>query len=126
MVDHVVHVDTDIVLMGLVDEVLEVFLRAVALLNCGVILYVVAVIALGGMDRRKPQAGYTKLVKVIQALSDTVKVSIAVSVRILEGEDIYLVGDAGEFLGRVKIRVVLPFSAVFRLSFRLMSPGRSC
>ena len=72
VVDDVVHIDADVVLVGFRDKVLEVILRAVTLLYGGVILHVIAVVALGGMERREPQAGYAKFVKVIQAFSNAV------------------------------------------------------
>ena len=94
VVHHVVHVDTDVVLVGLGYELLEVVQGAVAPVHRLIVGYVVAVIALGGLDRAEPQGGNAELVEVVQFGDQALEVSVAVPVAVLEAEHVHLVSEA--------------------------------
>ena len=123
MVHHVVHVDTDVVLVSLLDEVLEVFFRAVALVHGLVVGDVVAVIALCRLDGGEPEGGDSEGIEVVETLGEAAQVAVAVAVGILEAEYVHLIGETGTLVCRCDGGTVSAANVVVGLAVGLMGPG---
>ena len=125
VIDNVIHVDADIVQVGLMDELLEIRLGAEARVHGLVVGDIVAVIALCGLDGREPEGGHAKGVEVVEALGKALEVAITVAVGILETEHVHLIGKAGSLLCGLQ-GAAASAGAVVRLALVLMGPGASC
>ena len=92
VVEHEVHVYLDALCVCGVDEVLEIFFRAITGVEGHVVVYVVGVVGVGGMRGGEPQRRNSQSVKVIELVLYTLEIADAVSVAVCEGVDQELVG----------------------------------
>ena len=108
VVDHIVHVDADVVRVRLGDQALEIGLRLGGRMRSGaiggiqgrIVRDVIPVVGLGHLRRGEPEGGDAQLVQVIQVVLDALEVADAVAVGIGETVHIDLVDDTGGLLGR--------------------------
>ena len=104
VVQHIVHVDADAFLSGLVDQLLEVGFRAEPGIDDVVVDDIVAVVGHGGLDRREPEGAHAQALEVIQMLGDALEIAPAVPVGVGEAVDVDLVGDIGKAFSPLDLR----------------------
>ena len=92
MVKDIVHIDTDALVVGRIDEVLEILLTAVQGVDRIVVVHVVGVVGGRGMGRGQPEGRHAQGVQVVEPLLYALEVPDAVPVAVGEGIDQELVG----------------------------------
>ena len=99
VVEHVVHINVDVVLAGLVDEFFKVGLRAQMRVDGAVVQDIVVVVRCRSLHGREPQGGGAKGIQIVKMLSNAAKVPPAVTVRVGKAVHIELICYAGELVG---------------------------
>ena len=92
VVDDQIHDDADVPLFGFGDQGIHIRQRTVIGVNIAVIADIIAVIPVGrGINRRKPQSTYPKLLQIIQPGDDAGQVADPIAVGVAKAHGIDLI-----------------------------------